>query len=127
MFTGKFKLLSCFKNVLMTQTRMKEDRRLFDCMPSEPGLSYVIASIMEGKHFYQNVLANCLVMSNVYDIGYSKIESGETAYSYTNFYSIMFVMIMMEYLFMLSSVNYGTYIKNDFGQSINFKKKTTFE
>jgi hypothetical protein len=48
MFTGKFKLLSCFKNVLMTQTRMKEDRRIFDATPSEPGLSYVIASIMEG-------------------------------------------------------------------------------
>jgi hypothetical protein len=106
---------------------MKEDRRIFDAMPSEPGLSYVFTSIMEGKHFYTNVLLNGSVMKKVYDIGYSKIQNGETANCYTIFFFFMFGFIMMEYLFMLSTVLYGTYIKSDFGQSINFKSKTRFE
>jgi hypothetical protein len=73
MFTGMYKLVSCFKNLLMTQTRMKEDKRLFDSLPSEPGLSYVIASFMDGKHYYQNVFANGAVLKTIYEIGYPKI------------------------------------------------------
>jgi hypothetical protein len=46
----------------MNLTRKKEDKRMFDAMPSEPGLSYVFASIMEGKHFYSNVVANFVLM-----------------------------------------------------------------
>jgi hypothetical protein len=52
MFTGKYELLSCSQSYSMKYSRMEEDDRLFEARPKEPGLSYVVASILDGMHFY---------------------------------------------------------------------------
>ena len=58
----------------MKYSRMEEDDRLFEARPKEPGLSYVFASIWDGKHFYSTFFVNTILNWNVYQIARQKIE-----------------------------------------------------